>query len=106
MPWHGSRSLLALAREREQPWASILSCSAWAPSAARSWRERWASCSLSMGCYSALLGWPFALCSCFIMQQTLRSNRMRNLMSTPDYDIAILGAGASGLIAADFAVQL
>ena len=27
-------------------------------------------------------------------------------MSTPDYDIAILGAGASGLIAADFAVQL
>jgi pyruvate/2-oxoglutarate dehydrogenase complex dihydrolipoamide dehydrogenase (E3) component len=27
-------------------------------------------------------------------------------MSTPEYDIAILGAGASGLIAADFAVQL
>lgn len=27
-------------------------------------------------------------------------------MSTPDYDLAILGAGASGLIAADFAVQL
>lgn len=27
-------------------------------------------------------------------------------MSTPEYDLAILGAGASGLIAADFAVQL
>ena len=27
-------------------------------------------------------------------------------MSTPEYDIAILGAGASGLIAAEFAVQL
>ena len=27
-------------------------------------------------------------------------------MSTPEYDLAIVGAGASGLIAADFAVQL
>jgi len=27
-------------------------------------------------------------------------------MSKPEYDLAILGAGASGLIAADFAVQL
>jgi len=27
-------------------------------------------------------------------------------MSTPEYDLAILGAGASGLIAADFAIQL
>src|ERR1039458_4222211 len=106
MPWHGSRSLLALALEKEQPWASILSCSAWAPSAAHSWQEGWASCSLSMGCCSAPLRWPFALCSCFTMQQTLRLDRMRNLMSTPEYDLAILGAGASGLIAADFAVQL
>src|ERR1017187_9092946 len=31
---------------------------------------------------------------------------MRNLMNTPEYDLAIIGAGASGLIAADFAVQL
>ena len=27
-------------------------------------------------------------------------------MSKPEYDLAIFGAGASGLIAADFAVQL
>src|SRR5664280_806483 len=31
---------------------------------------------------------------------------MRKVMSTFEYDLAILGAGASGLIAADFAVQL
>ncbi len=27
-------------------------------------------------------------------------------MSEPEYDLAVIGAGASGLIAADFAVQL
>ena len=27
-------------------------------------------------------------------------------MSTPEYDLAIIGAGAAGLIAAGFAVQL
>src|SRR5258708_8507566 len=31
---------------------------------------------------------------------------MRKIMNTPEYDLAIIGAGAAGLIAADFAVQL